>query len=226
VDPEGTTRELVQSRLEQAGYDVTDVSTGHRGLELSIRTAFDLIVLDGNLRELDGVALCRTLRGRGANRASAILIVGTGPSESDKIVALESGADDYVTKPFGAAELVARANAAVRARQRGDDPEYVRGVERHGVAVIPSKRQVTVRGVPTDLTKQEFDLLELLVSNPGIAFSREALIARVWGGDRQVTARTVDAVVSRLRQKLESHPAKPQLVLTVWGIGYRFADVS
>jgi DNA-binding response OmpR family regulator len=226
VDPDGVTRQQVEARLEQAGYHVTIVATGERGLELSAQTTFDLIVLEGNLRELDGVALCRTLRGRGANRSSAILIVGSRSSEIDKIVALEGGADDYLARPFGAGELVARANAVVRARHRGHELEPARSVERHGVVVTPSKRQVTVRGVLTELTKQEFDLLELLVCNPGIAFSREALIARVWGNERHVTARTVDAVVSRLRQKVEADSAKPGLILTVWGIGYRCADAS
>jgi DNA-binding response OmpR family regulator len=147
-------------------------------------------------------------------------------SESDKVVGLESGADDYLTKPFGTRELVARAMALMRRQHRtaGEPSETAHFIARHGLTIDLDKREVNVRGSAIELTKQEFDLLRLLMTHAGIVFNREALLARVWGGDTYVTDRTVDTVVSRLRRKIEIDPQDPELILTAWGVGYKFVD--
>jgi len=219
---------LVRLHLELAGFEVTEIADGVRALELARTTAFDLIALDVMLPGIDGVTLCRVLRERGANVDAAILMLTARDSESDKVLGLESGADDYLTKPFGTRELVARVGALMRRHGRGrqDAPESTRRLARQDVALDLDKRQATVRDEPIELTKQEFDLLELLMAHPGIVFSREALLARVWGGDTYVTERTVDTVISRLRRKIEIDPQDPELILTAWGVGYKFVDAD
>jgi DNA-binding response OmpR family regulator len=156
------------------------------------------------------------------------LILTARDSESDKVVGLESGADDYLTKPFGVREFVARVGAIMRRSARGEersDPT-TRQVRSRDVSIDLERRQAIIREGIVDLTKQEFDLLALLVSRRGIVFSRAALLARVWPGDTYVTERTVDTVVSRLRRKIERDSQDPELILTAWGVGYKFADVE
>jgi DNA-binding response OmpR family regulator len=144
------------------------------------------------------------------------------------VIGLESGADDYLTKPFGVREFMARVTSVVR-RASGALSEPVRPatgiVTSAEVTLDPERREARVRGALVELTRQEFDILYLLASRRGIVFSRDALIAKVWGEDTYVTARTVDAVVSRLRRKIERDPNDPEMLLTAWGVGYKFADV-
>ena len=150
-------------------------------------------------------------------------------TESDKVLGLESGADDYITKPFGIREFMARVGVVLRRQKRAaaaTDAASGRPLRTHDLTVDPDRREVTVRGESIELTKQEFDLLYLLASRPGIVFSRAALLSKVWGGDTYVTDRTVDTVVSRLRRKIERDAQDPDLILTAWGIGYKFADVA
>jgi DNA-binding response OmpR family regulator len=147
-------------------------------------------------------------------------------SESDKVLGLESGADDYLAKPFGVRELVARVGAILRRSTRRDVPAPGPGsrVASRDLILDAERRQVTVRGEAVELTKQEFDVLYLLAARPGIVFSRTALLANVWGGDSYVTERTVDTVVSRLRKKVERDAQDPELILTAWGVGYKFVE--
>jgi DNA-binding response OmpR family regulator len=226
VEDEAAIREVVRLHLELAGFDVTDVADGKRALDLARATRFDLLVLDVMLPGLDGITLCRALRAEGANILTPILMVTARDTESDKVLGLESGADDYLAKPFGTRELVARVTALLRRQDRLARPseEPTRLVSRRGIDLDLDKRQATVRGRIVELTRQEFDLLHLLIARPGIVFSREALLANVWGGDTFVTDRTVDAVVSRLRRKIEVDPQDPEIILTAWGVGYRFVD--
>jgi len=146
------------------------------------------------------------------------------------VLGLESGADDYLTKPFGIRELMARVGAILRRTQHGAEPPPARAsdkrVQSHDVTLDAERRVAVVRGEPVELTKQEFDLLYLLAARPGIVFSRAALLSKVWNGDTYVTERTVDTVVSRLRRKIERDAQDPSLILTAWGVGYKFADVA
>src|SRR5690606_11816684 len=151
---------------------------------------------------------------------------------TDKVLGLESGADDYLAKPFGIRELIARVRALLRRPRASQLAAAVEGagtVERpvhvHGVEIDPARRRVRVRGAEVELTAQEFRLLYVLASHPGIVFSREALLSRVWPDETYVTPRSVDTLVKRLRRRVEQVPAEPELVLTVWGSGYKFADV-
>jgi len=229
VEDDAAIRELVRLHLSLAGFDVQEIGDGRAALECARSSRFDVIVLDLMLPGLDGVTVCRAVRSAGANTETPILMLTARDSESDKVVGLDSGADDYLTKPFGVRELVARIGAITRRSRRAADTTAAaasRPVVVREVTVDPEKRQVVVRGEPVELTKQEFDVLHLLAARPGIVFSRAALLSNVWGGDTYVTERTVDAVVSRLRRKIERDPQDPELILTAWGVGYKFADAD
>jgi two-component system alkaline phosphatase synthesis response regulator PhoP len=228
VEDEASIREIVRLHLELAGFEVTEIGNGARALDLARTTRFDLIGLDVMLPVIDGVTICRALRAEGANTDSPILMLTAKDSESDKVIGLESGADDYLTKPFGTRELVARAGALVRRHRRGSNEPATstRSIERRHFALDLDKRQARLRNSVLELTKQEFDLLRLLAGHPGVVFSREALLTRVWGGDSYVIDRTVDTVVSRLRRKMKTQANEPELIQTAWGVGYKFADVE
>jgi DNA-binding response OmpR family regulator len=230
VEDEPAIRELVTLHLSLGGFETTALGDGTRALELARATAYDLIILDIMLPGLDGITVCRAVRSEGANRNTPILMLTARDTESDKVIGLESGADDYLTKPFGVRELMARAGALLRrglhAAHAPADGARERRVVRGDLVIDLDRREALVRGAPVDLTKQEFDLLHLLASRPGIVFSRAALMANVWSSDTYVTERTVDTVVSRLRRKVEQDPQDPALLLTAWGVGYKFADVE
>jgi DNA-binding response OmpR family regulator len=149
-------------------------------------------------------------------------------SESDKVLGLESGADDYLTKPFGIREMLARVGAILRRNDRVEAHAHAaaRRIHSRDLTLDAERREAIVRGTPVDLTKQEFDLLYLLAGRPGIVYSRAALLSKVWSDDVYVTERTVDTVVSRLRRKIERDAQDPGLILTAWGVGYKFADVE
>jgi DNA-binding response OmpR family regulator len=230
IEDDPSIRELVTLHLSLARFDVTAIADGVRGLEVARTTPFDLIVLDVMLPGLDGVTVCRATRSEGANQNTPLLMLTARDGESDKVIGLESGADDYVTKPFGVRELMARVGALLRRGKHvaTDTPQHSeRGrIVRGDLVLDPGRREAVVRGAIVGLTKQEFDLLHLLASRPGIVFSRAALMANVWSGDTYVTERTVDTVVSRLRRKVEQNPQDPALLLTAWGVGYKFADID
>ena len=227
VEDEAPIRELIRLHLSLAGFVISEVADGTSALDLARRERFDLIVLDVMLPGIDGITLCRAVRLEGANAQTPILMVTARDTESDTVLGLESGADDYLAKPFGIRELLARVAALLRRTARAGEPARAGPRAVHGDIVIDAdRRMVIVRGQPTELTKQEFDLLHLLATRPGIVFSRDALLSKVWGGDTYVTERTVDTVVSRLRRKIERDPQDPELILTAWGVGYKFADVD
>ena len=234
VEDEPAIRELLRLHLSLAGFDIDEIGDGRAALDRARTSAFDLLVLDLMLPGIDGITLCRAVRAEGANKDTPILMLTARDTESDKVLGLESGADDYLTKPFGIRELIARVAALMRRNRPGPvnggrreaAPPPARVVTSRDVTLNAEKRQASVRGDPVELTKQEFDLLYLLAARPGIVFSRAALLAKVWGGDTYVTERTVDTVVSRLRRKIEQDAEDPELILTTWGVGYKFIDVD
>jgi DNA-binding response OmpR family regulator len=229
VEDEAPIRELLRLHLSLAGFDIEEVAEGTAALERARAEKFDLIVLDVMVPGLDGITLVRAIRSQSANMASAIMMLTARVSEADKVLGLESGADDYLTKPFSVREMVARVGAILRRNERVDapsNPAAPRHVRSRDVSLDPERREAIVRGHAVDLTKQEFDLLYLLAARPGIVFSRTALLTKVWTDDTYVTERTVDTVISRLRRKVEHDGQNPELILTAWGVGYKFVDVE
>ena len=234
VEDDRHIRDLIALHLGLEGLEHTLIGDGREALDRLAHTPFDLVVLDLMLPGVDGLTLCTALRRAGANTGTPVLMLTARGEESDKVLGLESGADDYLAKPFGIREFVARVRALLR-RARGPAPVEAaadlagvaagKALTVHGVAIDPARRRVRVRGQEVELTTQEFKLLHLLASHPGIVFSREALIARVWPGQTFVTERSVDTLVKRLRKRVEADTDAPALVLTVWGAGYKFADV-
>ena len=185
-------------------------ATGARRSTRLSGTPFDLVVLDLMLPGVDGLTICKAMRRTGANTDTPVLMLTARGEESDKVLGLESGADDYLAKPFGIREFVARVRALLRRPRAGaaETPARRRratgSVAVHGVEIDPARRRVRVRGQDVELTAQEFQLLHLLASHPGIVFSREALLARVWPGQTFVTPRSVDTLVKRLRKRVEA----------------------
>ena len=228
VEDEAPIRELMRLHLELSGFDAVECASGTLALERARAEKFDLILLDVMLPGLDGITVCRAIRNQGVNTNTAILMVTARDTESDTVLGLESGADDYLAKPFGVRELVARTAALLRRTGRLESASTVstQGLESRELTLDADRREAVVRGTPVELTKQEFDLLYLLASRRGIVFSRTALLAKVWNGDTYVTERTVDTVVSRLRRKIERDPQDPELILTAWGVGYKFVDAE
>jgi DNA-binding response OmpR family regulator len=223
VEDDAHIRELVQLHLELEGLTVTAVADGNDGLARARAEGFELIVLDLMLPGLDGVTVCRAIRRESRNSDVPILMLTARRDESDKVLGLDSGADDYLTKPFGVRELVARVRALLR-RRRPVSSEHAPPVQAGPLAIEPARRSVRLGDREIELTAHEFELLYVLASNRGIVFSREALVQRVWGEDTHVTVRSVDTLVKRLRRKLEADQADPKFILTVWGSGYKFAD--
>jgi DNA-binding response OmpR family regulator len=229
VEDEPHIRDLVALHLKLEGLTTVAVGDGNEALRHARSEPFDVIVLDLMLPGLDGVTVCRAIRRESENGDVPILMLTARREESDKVLGLESGADDYLTKPFGVRELVARVRALLR-RPRASKlaaaaTSHAKPVSLHGIEVDPARRLAKLEGREIELTAHEFDLLYLLASNPGIVFSREALVQRVWGGDTHVTDRSVDTLVKRVRRKIEDDRAEPRFILTVWGTGYKFADV-
>ena len=230
VEDETNIRELVCLHLRHEGYTCEGVADGRAALEKAQADTYDLLVLDLMLPGLDGLSLCRAVRNGRTNADVPILMLTAKGEEADKVVGLESGADDYLTKPFGVRELVARARALLRRPRQSMPAAAAPAAETEpvltirGIEIDVPKRKVRAGGRDVDLTDQEFRLLHLLATHPGIVFSREALLARIWRGDTFVTVRSVDTLVKRLRRRVESDPANPEFIQTVWGVGYKFAD--
>jgi DNA-binding response OmpR family regulator len=229
VEDDAHIRELIALHLGLEGLEASAVADGREALTRLAGTRFDLVVLDLMLPGVDGVTICKTLRRSGPNTDTPVLMLTARGDEADTVIGLESGADDYLAKPFGVREFVARVRALLRRPRAGTAAATADSGERplavHGVEVDPARRRVRVRGREVELTAQEFRLLYLFASHPGIVFSREALLTRVWPDQTFVTPRSVDTLVKRLRKRIEVDTEAPALVLTVWGAGYKFADV-
>ncbi|MFB3852822.1 MAG: response regulator [Vicinamibacterales bacterium] len=233
VEDDPGIRELVLLHLGLEGLAPMGIGEGDEALRLARAEPFDLIVLDLMLPGLDGITVCRAIRRDSLNRDVPILMLTARDEESDKVLGLDSGADDYLTKPFGIRELVARVRALLRrprlsrlpAAAEAGEPGRPKAITVAGLTIDPARRQARIGDRDVELTVLEFDLLYLLASHRGIVFTREALVSRVWGADTYVVERNVDTIVKRLRRKIEPDPANPTYILTVWGSGYKFAEL-
>lgn len=216
---------LIRSHLEELGCDVSIESKGDEGLALALSGGFDLLILDLTLPGLDGLDVCRRLRER--PEYIPILMLTARSSEVDRVLGLEIGADDYLTKPFSLRELVARVKALsrrVEAFKGVDLKDKARIISAGGLRIETDKRKITVNGREVDLTAKEFDLLVQFASNPGRVYTRAQLLDLVWGYGHEGYEHTVNSHINRLRAKIEDDPAKPVYIITVWGVGYRFFD--
>ncbi len=218
VDDEPGLRRTLSDRLRKEGYGVDTAANGQIASDMARKIDYDLIILDLNLPSKNGLEVCQDLRREGSN--VAVLMLTARDAIADKIAGLKLGADDYMTKPFQSAELLARIEALLR-RTKASDPgpeEYVFG----DVCVRPRAGQVLRGGRPVRLSAQEFKLLCHFVRHPDVVFSRDELLDAVWGYQATPETRTVDVHVSWLRQKLEQDPHSPTMIVTVYGLGYRF----
>jgi len=213
--------------FSQAGYVVHRAEDGIAGIEAAARNRPDVVVLDLMLPKMDGLSVCKELRQK--NPQMPILMLTAKDDIVDKVLGLEMGADDYITKPFSLRELEARiksvlrrARAAVASGDGKDETPIVRGALR----IDPVRREVTIADRQVELTPKEFDLLRLFAANPGRVFPRKYLLEKIWDYSYEGYDRTIDSHINRLRAKVEQNPDNPQLVLTVWGIGYKFTDAE
>lgn len=209
----------LETALENEGFGVEVASDGSTGLDRAWAGGFDLIILDLMLPRLDGYRVLRALRGDGSE--VPILVLTARGEEANKVQAFTLGADDYVTKPFGTLELIARVHALLRRARRGEGPPLP-AVERFGdIEVNPASRTVYRGGQMVQLTPREFDLLLALLKRRGAVASRSDLLSEVWQYQPEIVSRTVDIHMAELRRKLEADPAHPRHLLTVWKVGYR-----
>lgn len=208
---------LLKYNLEKEGFQLTGSQTGRGALELCRRTRPDLILLDIMLPDSDGLEICRGIRKDADLMQVPVIFLTARASETDRIVGLELGANDYIVKPFFIRELIARIK--LQFRSQGVLPRVLKG---GGVELDRSSCQTRLHGQPIALTATEFRLLEFLMSRAGVVFSREQLLNAVWGQDRAITDRTVDVYILRLRQKIEKDPAHPTIIHSVRGFGYSF----
>ena len=227
VETDPSVRQIVRTHLELAGFLLEDTSDGRIALERLRTSPYDVVILDALVPGFDGLTLCRAARSSGPNGQAAIVMVSSRNIESERVLGLSSGADDYLTKPFGVRELLARVGAILRRADRHTEPLTSAAAHRAGpLSLDVARRQAYVRGHRVDLTRQEFDVLHQLSTRPGMVFSRAALLQHVWSEDTHASQRTVDVAISRLRRKIEFNPHNPQLILTAWGVGYKFAETG
>ncbi len=217
VEDEESYRDALAYMLRKEGFDVVEAADGSEGLAAFDKGGADIVLLDLMMPGVPGTEVCRQLRQRGP---VPVIMVTARDSEIDKVVGLELGADDYVTKPFSHRELVARIRAVLR---RGQDVELLPDVvEAHGVRMDIERHEVSVDGRTVRLALKEFELLEMLLRNAGRVMTRGQLIDRIWGADYVGDTKTLDVHVKRLRTKIEADPGQPKVLLTVRGLGYKF----
>ncbi len=221
IEDERDIANLIRLHLRDLEYAVTIASDGNAGLREAINKTWDLIILDLRLPGTDGLEICRRVRQN--SQTVPVLMLTSKSSELDRILGLELGADDYVTKPFSVLELTARVKAILRrARLTVDEPARLQRKVRVGELTInPATRNATVRDRPVELTAKEFDLLFHFARNPGRVFRRAELLDSVWGYGHAGYEHTVNSHINRLRAKIEDDPAHPERIVTVWGVGYK-----
>ena len=218
---------LLDLHLRDLSYEVDLAFDGDSGWTQISQNAYDLIILDLMLPGIDGLEICRRIRSQPAY--TAILMLTSKSAELDRVLGLEMGADDYVTKPFSIRELMARVKAILR---RGDKLQSDERTDRSSVIragdllIEPDQRRVRLRGKTVELTAKEFDLLQYFAQHAGRVFTRAQLLDTVWGYGHDGYEHTVNSHINRLRGKIEKNPAQPEYVLTVWGVGYKFAEFN
>ncbi len=223
IEDEQDIAELIQIHLEGMDCNTLHFKDGLKGYQHALEHNFDALILDVNLPNMSGIEICRQLRA--SSIKSPILMLTARSEEADKILGLEIGADDYLTKPFSVRELAARVKALLRRVQIDTEQDHeLRTIQVKDLEINPKIRKVTLRGTRIELTPKEFELLYLLASNPGVTYDRSDLLNQVWGYDFEGYEHTVNSHINRLRAKVEHDPAKPDYVLTTWGVGYRFTD--
>jgi DNA-binding response OmpR family regulator len=223
VDDEQAVQTLLTYPLRKEGYDVVPALDGQEALDRFAEQRFDLVVLDIMLPKLDGIEVCRRLRTR--SQVPIIMLTAKG-DEIDKVVGLEMGADDYITKPFSVREFRSRVKAALRRGGMGGRAQAVADepIRAGQLEIDFERRAISLGGEPVKLTYVEFEILSTLAASPGRVFSRETLLEHVWGDSTYRDPRTVDVHIRHLREKLERDPKAPEYLFTVRGVGYRFRD--
>jgi len=216
---------LIRKSLESSHFATSVFATGEEGLKFYKSTQPDLVVLDLSLPDIDGMEICRTIRKTDEN--TPIFILSARTEEIDRIMGLELGADDYITKPFSVRELKTRVDVFFRRwdkkgikPQQPQQGEVVRGI----LKIDPIRRRVTLNENIINISRKEFDILQLLAGSPGKVFSREMILESIWGVEWDGFERMIDSHIKRIRSKLEKNSAQPEWIETIWGIGYRFTD--
>jgi two-component system, OmpR family, alkaline phosphatase synthesis response regulator PhoP len=225
VEDDENISSAISEYFSRAGYNVRTVEDGLMGVKAALDDAPDAVVLDLMLPKMDGLAVCRELREKAGQLP--ILMLTAKDDVVDKVLGLEMGADDYITKPFSLRELEARIKSVLRRSRTPaptDDGKDEAPVVRGRLRIDPARREVTIGDRQVDLTPKEFDLLRLFAANPGRVFPRKYLLEKIWDYSYEGYDRTIDSHINRLRAKIEENPENPQMVLTVWGIGYKFSD--
>jgi phosphate regulon transcriptional regulator PhoB len=224
VDDEKDIVELVSFNLAQEGFSVLKAFNGRSAIEMIKAGKPDLIILDLMMPEMNGMEVCRVVRGNIEMSDIPVIMLTAKSDQLDKILGLEIGADDYITKPFHVRELLARVRSVLRRAERKPDDEKQELLSLGGISIDMRSYSVTVDEKPVELSSREFKLLHFFISHPGRVYTREQLLDRVWGDESFVEPRTVDVHISRLRNEIEPDKENPRYILTVRGIGYKFAE--
>ena len=227
IEDEPDVAELVASHVADLCDEVVVAYDGHEGMRLATTMNWTLIILDLSLPGPDGLTICRAVRRE--NTYKPILMLTSKGSERDRVLGLETGADDYLPKPFSVLELTARARAIIRRvkglRESGADADgQARLISAGSLTIDPTRREVLKDGQPIELTVREFDLLEHFARHPGRVFTRDDLLNGVWGYGHEGYEHTVNSHINRLRAKIERNPSRPEIIITVWGVGYKFVN--
>jgi DNA-binding response OmpR family regulator len=222
VEDEDSVQKLLAYPLEREGFRVLQARDGEEALQRFASEQVDLVVLDIMLPKLDGLEVCKQLR---ASSSVPIIMLTARDDELDKVLGLELGADDYITKPFSIREFRSRVRALLRrAAAPRHDPREAEVIASDGLRIDLGRRMVELEGKPVQLTYVEFEILRILASNPGRVYTRQMLLEGLWGGSDYREPRTIDVHIRHLREKLERDPREPELIFTVRGVGYRFRD--
>ena len=222
IEDDAAIANLVEIHVKDLDCSVDKAVDGVDGLKKALAGQYDLIILDLMLPGMSGLDVCKEIRA--VNRTIPILMLTARSEEFDRVLGLELGADDYLTKPFGVRELSARVKAIFRRVEVAKQDPEGKELRIGDIAIDPRKRRVQLQGGKIELTAKEFDLLHLFMKNPGRAYSRQVLLDIVWGYHFDGYDHTVNSHINRLRTKIEADPSKPKYILTVWGVGYRFAE--